>query len=201
MSFVAACWDTDPIGVDVEQTTVVRWNQLVRSVQEEYLDSVQNFPWVIGFSGGKDSTVVVQIIFEALLSIPPSQRIREVHIVSNDTMVESPAILAHLDQVTAKIENAAKNMNLPVIVARTRPETDKTFWALLIGKGYPSPNQSMRWCTDRLKIQPTSTYIKKNISRFGSAIIVLGVRRDESISRQRSINKYVNDRGKNLTPH
>jgi len=201
MSFVAACWDTDPIGVDVEQTTVVRWNQLVRSVREEYLDSVQNFPWVIGFSGGKDSTVVVQIIFEALLSIPPSQRIREVHIVSNDTMVESPAILAHLDQVTAKIENAAKNMNLPVIVARTRPETDKTFWVLLIGKGYPSPNQSMRWCTDRLKIQPTSTYIKKNISRFGSAIIVLGVRRDESISRQRSINKYVNDRGKNLTPH
>ena len=59
----------------------------------------------------------------------------------------------------------------------------------------------MRWCTDRLKIQPTSGYIKRNISQYGGAIVVLGVRRDESQTRQRSIDKRKNDRGSNLTPH
>lgn len=185
----------------IEESIADRWRDLVRGIRDEYLDPAHRFPWVVGFSGGKDSTVVAHGVFEALLSIPPSQRIREVHFVSNDTMVESPVIIAHLDMVTKRIDTAAKNLNLPITVARTHPDPDKTFWALLIGKGYPSPNQTMRWCTDRLKIQPTSGYIKNNISRFGAAIVVLGVRRDESQSRQRSIDKRQNDRGSNLTPH
>ena len=184
-----------------EASIADQWRDLVRGIRDEYLDTTHRFPWVVGFSGGKDSTLVAHGVFEALLSIPPSLRTREVHFVSNDTMVESPVIIAHLDMVTRRIDSAATNLNLPITVARTRPEPDKTFWALLIGKGYPSPNQTMRWCTDRLKIQPTSGYIKNNISRFGSAIVVLGVRRDESNSRQRSIDKRQNDRGSNLTPH
>lgn len=184
-----------------QESIAERWNEIVRGIRDEYLDSSHRFPWVVGFSGGKDSTVVAHGVFEALLSIPPSQRIRDVHIVSNDTMVESPLVIAHLDTVTKLIDQAAKNLDLPITVARTHPEPDKTFWALLIGKGYPSPNLTMRWCTDRLKIQPTSSYIKRNISQFGAAIVVLGVRRDESQTRQRSIDKRQNDRGTNLTPH
>lgn len=178
-----------------------RWRDIVRGIRDEYLDPTHRFPWVIGFSGGKDSTVVAHGVFEALLSVPPSQRTREVHLVSNDTMVESPVVIAHLDVVTKRIQEAAENLSLPITVARTRPDPDKTFWVLLIGKGYPSPNLTMRWCTDRLKIQPTSGYIKRNISQYGAAIVVLGVRRDESQSRQRSIDKRQNDRGSNLTPH
>lgn len=184
-----------------EESITKRWRDIVRGIRDEYLDPAHRFPWVVGFSGGKDSTVVAHGVFEALLSIPPSQRTREVHIVSNDTMVESPLVIAHLDVVTKRIEAAALNLNLPITVARTHPEPDKTFWVLLIGKGYPSPNLTMRWCTDRLKIQPTSGYIKQNISEYGAAIVVLGVRRDESQTRQRSIDKRQNDRGSNLTPH
>ncbi len=103
-------------------------------------------------------------------------------------MVESPLVIAHLDEVTQCINQAAINLDLPVTISRTKPEIDKTFWVLLIGEGYPSPNMTMRWCTDRLKIQPTSTYIKKYISKYGAAIVVLGVRRDESQHRQRSID-------------
>lgn len=177
------------------------WNNIVLGIRDEYLDETQSYPWVIGFSGGKDSTVVAHGVFEALLSMPPSQRKRPVHIVSNDTLVESPLIIAHLNEVTQRIEEAARSLDLPVIVARTQPDLDKTFWVLLIGKGYPSPNLTMRWCTDRLKIQPTSTYIKRHISEYGAAIVVLGVRRDESHTRQRSIDKRRNMRGRNLTPH
>lgn len=178
-----------------------RWRDVVRGIRDEYLDPAHRFPWVVGFSGGKDSTVVAHGVFEALLSVPPSQRTRDVHIVSNDTLVESPLVIAHLDVVTKRVEEAAQNLNLPITVARTHPEPDKTFWVLLVGKGYPSPNLTMRWCTDRLKIQPTSGYIKRNISQYGAAIVVLGVRRDESQTRQRSIDKRKNDRGSNLTPH
>ena len=173
-----------------DESIQTRWNWIIRDIREEYLAEKQRYPWIIGFSGGKDSTVVAHGVFEALLSIAPSQRTRPVHIVSNDTMVESPLVIAHLDKVTALINQAASNLGLPITVARTKPDTDKSFWVLLIGKGYPSPNQSMRWCTDRLKIQPTSGYIKRHISEAGAAIVVLGVRRDESNTRQQSIDRH-----------
>ncbi len=177
------------------------WSSTVEKIKKEYLSERQQYPWIIGFSGGKDSTLVVHGVFDALLSIAPSKRTRPIHIVSNDTLVESPLVVSHLDVVTTKIAKASKALDLPVKVVRTFPETDKTFWVLLIGKGYPSPNMTMRWCTDRLKIQPTSTYIKTEVSKSGSVIVVLGVRSDESVSRQRSIEKYRNERGTELTEH
>jgi DNA sulfur modification protein DndC len=180
---------------------VDHWRAIVDDVKDEYLSEKQSYPWIIGFSGGKDSTVVAHAVFEALLDIPPSRRTRPVYIVSNDTLVESPLVIAHLDDVSKRIADAALSLGLPITVGRTRPEPDKTFWVLLIGKGYPSPNQSMRWCTDRLKIQPTSGYIKKYVSEAGAAIVVLGVRRDESQARLRSIDKHRNQRGSRLTVH
>lgn len=190
-----------PLHLDDENSIEDTWSTIVENVKREYLSEQQNYPWIIGFSGGKDSTVVTHAVFEALLDISPSKRTRPIHIVSNDTMVESPLVISHLDQVSARIADAAESLDLPVTVARTQPDPDKTFWVLLIGKGYPSPNMTMRWCTDRLKIQPTSGYIKGKVSESGAAIVVLGVRRDESHSRQRSIEKWQNARGGNLAPH
>jgi DNA sulfur modification protein DndC len=178
-----------------------KWRDIVRLVKEEYQSNAQNYPWIIGFSGGKDSTLVAHAVFETLQEIPPSARTRPVHVVSNDTLVESPFVMAHLNKVTRQIERAAEDMGLPLVVRRTKPDPDKTFWVLLIGKGYPSPNSQMRWCTDRLKIQPTSAYIRQNISVHGAAIVVLGVRRTESIRRMMTVNKYANLAGTNLNEH
>ncbi|MEJ0106151.1 MAG: DNA phosphorothioation system sulfurtransferase DndC [Bacteroidota bacterium] len=66
---------------------------------------------------------------------------------------------------------------------------ENTFWVNLIGKGYPAPNNSFRWCTERLKISPTTEFIKRKISEVGQAIILLGTRKDESSLRSRSIEK------------
>lgn len=184
-----------------DETALLNWDQVIQDIRQEYLDETHHLPWIIGFSGGKDSTVVAHGVFEALMSVPPSRRTRPVHIVSNDTLVESPLVIAHLNKVTKIIQQAAENLGLPITVARTTPEIDQSFWVLLIGKGYPSPNMTMRWCTDRLKILPTSGYIKQHISKFGAAIVLLGVRRDESSSRQKSIDRHRNARGTNLTEH
>jgi DNA sulfur modification protein DndC len=188
---------TEPEGRPVSE----RWKDILRLVKDEYQSQTQQYPWIVGFSGGKDSTLVAHAVFEALQAISPSARTRPVHIVSNDTLVESPFVMSHLDRVTRQIEQAANDMGLPIVVRRTRPDPDKTFWVLLIGKGYPSPNSQMRWCTDRLKIQPTSTYIRDNVSEHGAAIVVLGVRRTESIRRMMTVDKYGNLPGTNLNEH
>ena len=43
--------------------------------------------------------------------------------------------------------------------------------------------------------------IKDNVSKYGAAVVVLGVRRTESIRRMRTVDKYENERGSNLNPH
>jgi len=174
---------------------------IVAAIRDEYLSAAQHYPWIVGFSGGKDSTLVLHAVFEALLSIAPSRRSRAVHVVANDTLVESPLVIAHMHRALTLIQSAARNLSLPITINVTRPDLESSFWVNLIGRGYPTPNQTMRWCTDRLKIQPTSRYILDSVSRCGSAIVVLGVRRDESHTRRVSIERRSNLAGSNLTPH
>lgn len=185
---------------NVEDATE-KYSKIVAAIQDEYLSSEQNYPWIIGFSGGKDSTLVTHAVFDALLSIAPSLRNRPIHIVSNDTLVESPLVVAHLHAVQSHIEKAASNLRLPIIVVTTQPVIEQSFWVNIIGRGYPTPNQTMRWCTDRLKIQPTSNYILNSVSACGAAIVVLGVRLDESNSRKINIEKRENLENSNLSPH
>ncbi len=172
------------------------------AIHTELLDEYQqnhNHPWVVGYSGGKDSTLVAHLVFEMLLSLPPSMRTRHVHIVSNDTLVESPLVIRHTTKSLREIGTAATVFRLPVKTHMTRPDANQSFWVNLIGRGYPSPNRSFRWCTDRMKIQPTSRYIKERINVSGEVILLLGVRRSESASRSRSVARY--DNGGRLNPH
>lgn len=171
---------------------------VVADLRDEYRQPHRT-PWIIGFSGGKDSTLLAQLVFEMLLDLPPSQRVRDVHLVANDTLVESPVLARHLDDVLARIASAVGPLRLPVVVAKTTPEEDETFWVNLIGRGYPSPSRIFRWCTDRMKIRPTTRYIQAQVSAAGQAILLLGVRRSESSQRRKSVGRY--DNGERLNPH
>ena len=86
---------------DLNCDAAEKFVDIVAAVREEYLSTSQNYPWIIGFSGGKDSTLVVHAVFDTLLSVAPLRRTRPVHIVSNDTLVESPPVTAHLQQAGA----------------------------------------------------------------------------------------------------
>ena len=177
-------------------------NEVFAAIHVELLDEYQqdhNHPWVVGYSGGKDSTLVAHLVFEMLLSLPPSMRTRHIHIVSNDTLVESPLVIRHAADSLREIRTAATAFGLPVKTYMTRPEVNQSFWVNLIGRGYPSPNRSFRWCTDRMKIQPTSRYIKEHINVSGEVILLLGVRRSESATRSGSVTRH--DNGGRLNPH
>lgn len=174
------------------------WKGVRDEIADEYAAS-HYLPWILGFSGGKDSTVVTHLVIEHLLSLPRSARNRHVHIVANDTLVESPLVMAHIRSVQEEIRNAAEAFELPITIATTAPDIDHTFWVNLIGRGYPSPNRTFRWCTDRMKIQPTSRYIRSQVDQAGEVILLLGVRRDESSTRAGTVARY--DNGSRLNRH
>lgn len=161
--------------------------------QYAYADTSQR-PWIIGFSGGKDSTVLLTLVWIALQRInqlpTPFQLRRPVYVVCNDTMVENPIIAEYVDDVLSKITLSARQQGLPIIVKKTTPVLDETFWINVIGRGYPVPNNSFRWCTDRLKINPTSKFLHEQISEKGEAIVLLGTRYEESKKREKSIKKH-----------
>lgn len=167
-------------------------------MREEYLQEHAK-PWLIGFSGGKDSTLVLQLVFELLLELPPSKRRRHVHVLSNDTLVESPVLQSFVDRVLDQVRTAGEDLDLPITVVKTKPDPENTFWVNLIGRGYPAPTRNFRWCTDRMKIRPTSQYIKSQISQSGDVILLLGVRREESSARAQRARVY--DNGGRLNPH
>lgn len=166
-----------------------RLRQIRRIIREEYLQAHEK-PWIVGFSGGKDSTLLLQVLVESLLSIPPDERIRQVYVLSNDTLVESPIYQSQVSKKLDHIAEGLSSLNLPVRVVRTYPEPDSSFWVNLLGKGYPAPNRNFRWCTDRMKIRPTTKFIREQVSAAGEVILLLGVRRAESIARAQRIDSY-----------
>lgn len=149
-----------------------------------------SIPWVIGYSGGKDSTATVQLVWSALSQLPKEQLKKRVYVISTDTLVESPVVAAWLAQSLARMRQTAENSGLPIEVYRLTPDTDNTFWVNLLGRGYPYPRRNMRWCTDRLKIAPANHFVERVISRAGEAIMVLGTRKAESSARRQVMEGY-----------
>lgn len=163
-------------------------NDLIDEIEYVYLSDER--PWIIGYSGGKDSTVVVHLVYSMLKRLAPAQRHKHVYIVSSDTMVENPLIKDYLLDMVKSIAQAAQRDGLPVSSKMVCPQPSNTFWANVIGRGFPTPrlNGTFRWCTDRLKIAPSGKYIEEIIKTNNSEVVVLlGVRKDESIARKRRI--------------
>lgn len=171
--------------------------------QYAYADDSQR-PWIVGFSGGKDSTALLTLVWLALRRLrkadAPVCLRRPVFVVCNDTMVENPVISAYVEDVLGKIEQQALREDLPIFVRKTTPRLDDSFWVNVIGKGYPVPNTAFRWCTERLKIKPTARFITEQVDECGEAIILIGTRKSESATRARSIKRH-EVRGKRLTRH
>ncbi|TKH83730.1 DNA phosphorothioation system sulfurtransferase DndC [Bacillus cereus] len=159
-----------------------------------------NRPWVIGYSGGKDSTAVVQLVFTALSELPREQVNKKVYVISSDTLVETPLIISSIDKTLHRIQEKALELDLPFETHKVKPDIKSTFWTSIIGKGYPSPRQKFRWCTDRMKINPANRFIKDKVSKFGEVIMVLGVREAESQTRAEVMRSHTTD-GKTLMRH
>lgn len=157
-------------------------------IKQLYLED--RIPWICGYSGGKDSTAIVQLVWMALRQIPKEKRVKTVHVISTDTMVESPVVAVWSSQSLKKMAEAAAAEDLPIIPHRLTPEIRNTYWVQVIGRGYPYPRQNFRWCTDRMKIAPANNFIKEVLDAESEAIMVLGSRKAESATRKAVLEGY-----------
>ena len=170
------------------------------NIKKHYL-SPDERPWIVGYSCGKDSTTLLQMVFNILADIPPKKRKRMVYVLSSDTLLEPPNISRYLYKTILQIDKSAHSLNLPMQIEVVKPNPNDTFFIRLIGFGYPSPNRWFRWCTDRLKIRPANKFILDKLSLHGGIILLLGSRKAESSQRAASIKKHYNDATEEFCPH
>ena len=158
-------------------------------------------PWMLGYSGGKDSTLLCQLVFEMLRTLAPEERTKKVYVVTSDTMVENPIVKDYMYRMNRAINAASQAEQLNVEAHILYPEIRQTFWSLVIGLGYPTPEPpGFRWCTERLKINPSNKFTYDTIKKDGEIVILLGVRKAESAARSKSISAHEIE-GKILSPH
>ena len=161
-------------------------SHVYEEIRHVYLND--NRPWIIGFSGGKDSTCLVQIVWEALSKLPKEKLTKKIYVISSDTLVEAPQIAQRITNSLDLMEKFAKKESLPISTNLLRPPIANTFWVRLLGLGYPAPTSMFRWCTDMLKISNADRFITNTVSKHGEVIVLLGMRKSESTSREQRMN-------------
>lgn len=161
---------------------------LTSEIQSLY--SLDDAPWIIGYSGGKDSTATLQLVWYALSQLPMERRTKAVHVISTDTLVENPIVSGWVQDSLEAINVSATAAQLPIQARRLTPKLEDSFWVNLIGRGYPAPRHKFRWCTERLKIRPSNAFIANIVRTHGEAILILGTRKAESQARARNMEKH-----------
>ena len=161
---------------------------IMQEIRDLYF--ADNIPWIIGYSGGKDSTAIVQLTWEALSTLPPEKRTKEIHIISTDTRVENPVVSEWVERSHRQMRKKAKLTKMPFVPHQLKPEVPDSFWTNLIGKGYPAPRHKFRWCTERMKINPSNAFIGSVVKKNGEAILLLGTRKKESSRRAATMKQH-----------
>lgn len=169
-----------------------QFKQVVAGLEDEIrtLYTADDTPWIIGYSGGKDSTATLQLVWTAIAALPPADRTKEIHVISTDTLVENPIVAMWVAKSLDTMHDAAAASGMPIRTHRLAPELANSFWVNLIGRGYPAPRHKFRWCTERLKIRPSNAFITSVVKASGEAILVLGIRKAESSRRAANMKKH-----------
>ena len=179
---------TKPVSVFAKEGLKKTVAAVVREVAELYTSD--EIPWVIGYSGGKDSTAVLQLVWLSLAGLPPDQRTKPVYVISTDTLVENPIVALWVSKSLGRMNAEAAKQGIPLTSHRLTPALENTFWVTLIGRGYAAPRPKFRWCTERLKILPSTQFISSVVQEYGEAILVLGTRKAESAARARVMERF-----------
>jgi len=164
---------------------IMTYKEIRESLTQLYIEDTR--PWLVGFSGGKDSTMLASLIFDAVLSVSAAHRKKPVSVLCTDTRVEIPAIAEMVETTLARMQKVSQQNDLNVEVNLLRPPPEQSFWVNVIGRGYPPPNRTFRWCTQRLKIDPVTVFVNHRLGHWGEGILHLGARRAESSTRAQTM--------------
>ena len=146
----------------------------IREVLKLLIEASHEFndvPWELGFSGGKDSTVVLSLLVEA---IRRGAEIPKLYVVYADTLVEHPELRREALETLESLKDIPN-----VVPVRLTPRED--FVSMMVERGYPAPSFRFRWCMARLKIRPMQDFLRS----LGRYVQVSGIRAAESDERTR----------------
>jgi len=158
----------------------------IEQIQNEY--KKDNIEWSLGFSGGKDSSALLKLTYIALYNLKLKHK--PLHVIYCDTGVEIPMICSLVKKTLRDLLVEANENEIPIILRILVPPLKDRYFAKVIGHGYPPPTNKFRWCTDRLRIRPIQKILKNTDKKN---IILLGIRKDESIERNKAIIRYATE--------
>ncbi len=176
------------------------YTQIKEEMKKVYLSRDCCF---VGYSGGKDSSAMLTLLWDAISELSLQDRTKPIHILTSEFGVETPVMTAYISRTLKKIQKSADKQNLPFIVHSVRPLMKDSYWYKLLGRGVlpPTGNSRLRWCTDSLKVKPMQrkmkdilidSQTKKVVDCFEEydGVLALAVRNEESARRRHSIQKY-----------
>lgn len=138
--------------------------------------------WGIAWSGGKDSTATLTLICW-LIDTGRVRRPRSLTVFYADTRQELPPLAEAAEMIMEELRE--RGIRIEVVTA----PMDKRFMVYILGRGVPPPNNNtLRWCTRQIKIDPMQEAIAARIDEFdGNFLMITGVRQGESAIRDQRI--------------
>lgn len=115
--------------------TATLYQDIKNSLRQLYLED--NRPWLVGFSGGKDSTMLASLVFDAALSVPPAERTKPISVVWTDTRVEISAIVEMADGTLRQMQRCSQQMGFNIDVTLLKPRAEASSYVNIIGRGCP----------------------------------------------------------------
>ncbi|MCW3581575.1 phosphoadenosine phosphosulfate reductase domain-containing protein [Burkholderia cenocepacia] len=138
--------------------------------------------WGIAWSGGKDSTATLTIVCW-LIDTGRIAAPKTLTVFYADTRQELPPLAIS----AMKIMDELRDRRIQVEVVRA--PLDKRFMVYILGRGVPPPNNNtLRWCTRQIKIDPMEEALRRRLDGVdGGILMITGVRQGESAIRDRRI--------------
>lgn len=136
--------------------------------------------WVFAWSGGKDSTATLTLVLY-LLAAGKLAAPKRITVLYADTRQELPPLAIAAQEVMDCL--AERGIAFRVV----RAPLDKRFMPYILGRRVPPPNNNtLRWCTRQIKVDPMTAAIAETLGD-GTALVITGVRQGESAIRDRRI--------------
>ena len=144
-----------------------------------------NHHWVVAFSGGKDSTAALKVMLAAYRK--SGLQNLNLTVIYCDTGVENPVLDSYVKSALMRLQEEFGEWGSGLKTRLLQAPVQDRFFVRIIGRGYPPPTNSFRWCTNGLRIRPVSRFIAAQDP--ANTVLVLGLRQSESQQRDRLLKK------------
>ena len=176
---------TRPVSAAREATRpTTRLGETMQAIRRAYLREDRR-PWVVAYTGGEYSTLLLQLVWEVVEALPVAERRRPIVLAGDDRLVESPLVGARLRHGPSAIYQEARRRCLPFTLRYPRTYIDQTFWVEVIGRGLMPRTGAFRWGSDRMRVRPTNRLLERSAPPDEEVVVLVGTLKAESETKRR----------------